>query len=66
MLALSPLLSDLFAQVIAYFTSIYINLYCPSRRSVYYSIIPPITFFGCEKRGAFYNCVMVYYWFIVA
>jgi hypothetical protein len=65
MLALSPLLSDLFTQVIAYFTSIYINLYCPSRRSVYYSIIPPVTF-CCEKCGAIYNCAMIYYLFIVA
>jgi hypothetical protein len=66
MLAPSPLLSQLFISVIAYFTS---SLYYTTARhylfsSIYTSIAPSLAFCN-EKLSAFYNSVM-YYWFIVA
>jgi len=66
MLALSPLLSHLFTQVIAFFMSFFLYTK-PTHRLCSYldtSITPPLTFCD-EKLGVFYNCVMFYYFFRV-
>jgi hypothetical protein len=67
MLAPSPLLSQLFIQAIAFFTSSLFDTTprCHLRSSIYTSITLPLAFCS-EKIGALYNSVMLYYWFIVA
>ncbi len=65
MLVPSPLLSDLFIQAIAYFKSFYIKLFHPISPYTLQPISTPLTV--CSDRyGAFYLCIMLYQWFIVA
>ena len=64
MLALSPLLSYIFTQVIAFFVHYHIKptYYAKSHKPSSFSL--PITFCS-EQYGAFYHCIMLRHWFIV-